>query len=334
MVRRNENELTFLSISPDALYFHRQLAESLRVRAMNKLGENKNAEAWEDINAALRLERLVFILWDLHKIEGIIRKRTDSIEQGNIETDISENDFSVFFANRSGLLETLTKHPTWKKEELDRCIADLETLPTWMERLTYLKMLQYTVLDVISSMNDVTAFSNSLALDGQPKDELSRAIMMPFMNWGILAKQVNIKFADHEKNIKPEDTQTLAVKTDKEIIKELHRKISTAAGKSFGRPLSLITVNGRSVLIGDALGDVLTASDIIVFKQELNSEAERQLLRAAFAVKRFQLEKNELPKTLEELQLKPLVPELPLKLETTAEGISLTCGSQGISLKN
>jgi hypothetical protein len=332
MVRRNENELAVLAVSSNALRFHRQLAESLRVRAMQRLGENKNAEAWKDINAALRLERLVFILCDYSEIENKAETQVEAMNHGNFESGELGESFSSLFTNNGELLNVLSEHSTWKKEELDRGIADLETLPPWLERSSYLKILQYAVLDIISSMNDVAAFSESFLSDSHPNK--TKPGVMPFMNWGILAKQLNIKFDLYQKNIKPEDTQLLLLKTDKEVLEELNRKLKSSVDDLGGNnAVELISVKGRSVVLGSILGDILTASDIIILKQELNREAERQLLRAVLTVKRFQLEKKELPKTLEELKLKPLEPDLPLKFEITAEGISLTCGSQSVLLK-
>ncbi|MCL2743967.1 MAG: hypothetical protein FWE67_08950 [Planctomycetaceae bacterium] len=334
MVRRNENELALLSVSSDALNFHRKLAESLRVRAMQRLGANQNAEAWKDITAALRLERSVFIFFDFSdfedKMEAIAAKPQPDINPEELASQFGSN-FSALSAGRNTLLDTLANSTDWKKEDLDGAIADLEALPPWIDRQTFLKIMQYAVLDMISSMNDAVAFVESLDIPTHHAGK--KGDVVPLVNWGMLAKQLNIQFADYAKSIKPEDMQTVVLKTDKEVLDELNRKM-TESMKDFSRnPAAIMMVNSRSVLAGDILGDALTAAELVIFKQMLNSEQERQLLRTAFAVKRFQLENKELPKTLEDLKLEPLTPELPLIFEVKPDGISLTCGSRSILLK-
>lgn len=331
MVRRNDTELAFLSNSLEALNFQSQLAKALRIRSMQRLGANDPDGAWKDMLAAMRLARFVYAELDFSDFEKDIQAQAN--RGGEVKPEDLKNALETVFSNKAQTMDAFIKYDGWTIERLNRAIADLETLPSRPDRKTTLKTLQFMLLDLLSSMNNMKALGESIQTDTASASSGSASPTTMFgFNWNVLAKLLNEKFADYEKSISDDDVEKLAEKGLDEIFKQLESDLDKMGKALTGSDvMGMFTVTGRSKLIGKFAGEILPFIEKVVFKEELDEEARSQVLRAALALERYRLEKGEYPENLAEnlegLQLKPLKPVLPIQYEKTEKGYILHSGS-------
>lgn len=328
MVRRNDKELVFLSISLEALNFQSELAKSLQIRAMQRLGANDAEGAWKDTIASLRLARFVFAGLDYSDFEKNIQEKAKEANQGGqFDADDFKDVLTMIFSSKAQTIGAFIKYDSWTKEQLDRYIADLESLPNWPERKTLLKTQQFLVLDLLGSMNDMQAFAQSIEPKATPGDT-GKPFTMFGMNWNVLAKLFNEKFKEYESSMNDNDAETLVSQSHDEIIEGLNSNLKAIGDSLSGKDVAgMLTVSGRSRLIGKFVGEILPFIEKLIYKEELNENARIQILRAAFALKRYKIDKDEYPQSLDELKLKKLNPILPIQYEKTANGYVLSCGN-------
>lgn len=328
MVRRNDKELAFLSISLESLNFQSELAKALQIRAMQRLGANDAQGAWKDMIASLRLARFVFAGLDYSDFEKNVEAKAKEANQGGqFDADDFKNVLAAVFSNKAQTIDALVKYDSWSKEQLDRAIADLEALPSWPDRKTMLKTQQFLILDLLASMNDMQAFAQSIEPEAVPGDT-GKPFTMFGMNWNVLAKLFNEKFKEYESSMKDDDAETLVGQSHDEIIEGLNSNLQAIGDSLSGRDVAgMLTVSGRSKLAGKFVGEILPYIEKLIYKEELNEDARTQILRVAFAVKRFKAGNNEYPQNLDELNLPKQEPALPIQYEKTANGYVLSCGN-------
>lgn len=301
--------------------FYDTLSRALRARAFYRFqSENESAvgDAWKDILADLRLFRRA-----AHQTAWLA-EITDKME---------------FDASRSNDIQKIAvTFEQWTLEQLDQAIADLETLPRWQDRETTHKIIQFTMLDIIQTLGAEGGFTNLQHRAYPPAvdtDSALQTINIISFDWNLVAKELNktIKqcdelFAEAEGKSLNEQSNLLDLRKTKEqnnkdFIEKQTNKIVRAHFESHGIP-GFLFASRRSNLVGTILGGPLfTFMAKKMYLLQVEEESRCQALRIVLALERFHREKQQYPKSLDELGLKPLDKDMDFEYSSWDSGYTL-----------
>lgn len=303
MIRRGENELCLLAVSPEAIRFHDQLFQGLRIRAMLRLGEGELDEAWKDIFATIRLSRLLLRENHPQAVTNIMILSTQ---------------------NWRGAQTFLQQH-NGTDEQLARYISDLEALPGLPDRKPQLEKARFIFLDAMAAAHDTERIADSMnwVLPGSGAFGIFSAIGF---NWNIIARHLNERFDEFEKRLDEQDPEKLMELFDtygQELFveDEIEAMPEQKAGEIY---FKLLTVKGRSEQMGQFGVRTALMMQNQFFRGGLVDEINRQLLRIAFALDRYKLKNEKYPDSLDELGLEPVMPILSIEYQKTEDGFELS----------
>jgi hypothetical protein len=309
MVRRNENELAIMSI-PQAIITNAKLVRGLQVRAMLRVGSGEIDKAWNDLFASIQLQ---------HKLTNkgiqVFDNRSDNIKLQIIKT----------FA------ESASK---CTPEQLNKAIADLESIPQNTNRENLLLTIQYILLDMFSVAGDSKQFVESISgqtIDSPASEQLKNmAGLMELcgFNWNIVAKRLNESATSHKTTINDTDTEKILNTTANNAKQEIDKFAHSLSAKIKHKMSNLFTVTGRSEVTGILVGDAVTEFEKYIFKQILNNEVRYRLLQTAFAIELYKSENKQYPESLDQLKLNPpKISALKTNYKITDKGYKISIGN-------
>ena len=310
LVRESSSDFAALSL-PFAVYaFHERLSEALLSRAEERFDSQEVEGAWQDVLASARLFRRATVnaAW-LHALQS----------SGNEET---------YLIPAPWVVETL---PRWTPEQLEQAVKNLESLPAWQDRQTTLTILQYQLLDLLSSMHNVEGLLHRLDHDLNTRDgrEIIVALSTIAFDWNTVARELNSAVRAYG------DLLEQAAGKNLEEQFELLRLGESAAlpsdkqewaqflADSVSHDPSLIFTPGRSKLAGSVAGDLVTWAAGEMYRLQLLEESRTQALRWALALEKYRRENQAYPDSLDALGLPPMVPDMQFEYEKQDAGYRL-----------
>ncbi|MDR2344677.1 MAG: hypothetical protein LBE18_01285 [Planctomycetaceae bacterium] len=287
MIRRNEQELALVSLSPPIINANAKLIHGLQIRSILQIGERNFDKAWDDILASFHLQR------------KLINKGIHLFNY-NIPTEI-----------KLQIIKTIAQSSSnWTPEQLNKAINDLQSIPQAPKREDLLLTAQYTVLDAFAMTNNTEQFVESIAsLSFAARTQLDSLINIMKLfgfNWNIAAKKMNEAVTIYKKTINDEkntekllnpatiDAQLDIQKFSQKLSIDLHNKM-----------INVITVSGRSEVAGYIIGEIVPFTEKYIFKQTLNDEIYYRLLQTAFAIELYKSEHKKYPDSIDQLKLNP-----------------------------
>ena len=311
MTRKDERDLVVRSLPVATYAFHEKLSQALRTRANVRYAEKKIDEGWKDTLTSLRLFRFVTI------------NRT---WQHVIQNGVYDNNAESLLTPVAEIVATL---PQWTPEQLTQGIKDLESLPGWQDRQTTLQVLQFALLDLILTANDVTEFVRRCDDGEVPPPGFAKAIQRGF-DLNLLAKEMNEAVKGHGELMEQVAGKSLDEQFDLLRLRETeeHPKLfdegklqALLEDKIIGDiSLNPLFTPGRSRLIGIVAGEAVTATAGEMYRLQIMEESRCQALRLALALERYHREKLEYPDSLNALGLKPMPMNMSLQYEKKGDG--------------
>jgi len=310
LVRESEKDLVLMS-QPLAVYaFHEQLVDAFRTREHLRYQSEDIAGSWQDTLTTLRLFRRVTInrAW-LEALHGSGRNEADA------DSLLAPVD------------EVRVRLRKWTPEQLNQGIKDLESLPDWQDRQTTLKMIQFTLLDLMSATNDLRdRFHRDIP---EEMRVMLGAIQFIGFDWNVVAKELNKNIKsygeDLEKNAANLDTMLGFLQANKAHDnpgqwdqRKWERYITESVDDD---PSMVFFASGRSKLTGMIVGELLVpwvAGEM--FRLHLIEESRCQALRWAMALELFHREKGKYPESLVDLDLKPMERDMQLQYDKRDAG--------------
>jgi hypothetical protein len=301
LIRQSEKDLVLLS-QPFAVYaFHEKISQSLRQRAESRFRAGDIDGAWKDTLASMRLFRFV------------------TVNQAWIKTLGGQNADSML-TQTPELTSTLER---WSTEQLQQAIKDLESLPDWQERKTTLQTMQFCLLDLMSSPNDLVERYGS----AMPKDKtwiLDRFQFIGF-DWNLVAIELNQYVKSYEEDLEKRAADVDAL-FDFLRMGEVRNNPGTWDENKWmqiaeGDPTMLFYASKRSKLTGAIAGKILipwVAGEM--FRLEIMEESRCQALRLAMALELYRKQNGRYPDSQEELNLKPMKMDMRLRYEKQGGG--------------
>jgi hypothetical protein len=319
LVRNSENDLVFVA-QPHAVYaFHEELSDALRVRANARYTEKKIGEGWNDTLASLRLFRLATFNWAWHKTQYSTDDKADSML-----LPVSE------------VLDTL---PEWTLAQLTQGIKDLESLPNWQDRETMLKKLQFMLLDVLSTADDLTELVRRLN-NGKLPAGFTPELLTPFQLIGfdmnLLAKELNGAIKAYGELMEQSADKSLdeqfevlrlrqpGVRKRAEPLitqREMQNRLEDWMHENMSS--NPVFTPGRSKFAGFIAGEMVTGAAGEMYRLQIIEESRCQALRLALALERYHREHQKYPDSLGELALPPMSWNVHLQYEKHGDGYRL-----------
>ncbi|MDR0521520.1 MAG: hypothetical protein LBH00_06670 [Planctomycetaceae bacterium] len=308
LVRQNENDPVLLAEPIPVYVFHKNLSDALRQRAKLRFEANAPAEAWKDILTSIRLFRFVTIKTALFDLHGNRTPKEGGKENSSLLTPVEE------------IVQTF---PRWKPEHLDQAVKDLESLPEWTDYRTTMKVLQFSILDGVSSADDIAGIIEKFNENPIPP-EIKQLLQVIGFNWNETAKALNGEIKRYEDELQ-------AAAGDTEKLSALLRSIRFRMNEeewlkiiqdgAFGTP---ITTAGRSQMAGTLAGHIVNTLVGEMIRLQLTEESRCQILRTALAVEKYRRQNNRFPDSPEQLGLPKIGKnDLQIRYQKTNSGCSL-----------
>ncbi|MDR2762628.1 MAG: hypothetical protein LBB88_08520 [Planctomycetaceae bacterium] len=310
MIQRNENELAILALSPPVIAAHQNLTHGLQVRSMLLIGEGNFSKAWDNMIASFRLQR---------------RLENKGIKLFDNKAKQVASQITITLAESSS---------NWTPEQLNKAIADLESIPPSPKREELLLVAQYTLLDIFSMagnpqqlVESVSGRSINSHQTGEQLEGLVNLLKIVGFNWNIVAKKLNESIATHQKTINDSDTEKILNTKDKETQLEMEKFINESVIKLQHKLHTMITVAGRSEIVGFVLGEIIPALEKHIFKQSLNDEVRYRFLQTIFTIELYKLENQKYPESTEQLKLNPpKISAIKTNYKLTDKGYKISIG--------
>jgi len=314
LVRKSERDFVVMSQPLSVYAFHAKLSNALWLRAFLRFQEEDGVDdAWKDIHASLRLFRHVTINQAWHH----------ALASRNVESLLTP------------VAEVVRTFPLWTSEQLEQTIEDLESLPVWQDRQTTLTIMQFQILDMLSSADDLSELMDRFA-GGEQENPMQHAFLPVTFDWNAVAKALN-----HEIEVYGELLEKSAERSLEERLEllSLHQGevpifIRLSDVNTWDDFLSLahyfeekgensLLVSGRSKLAGTIAGELVTWAAGELYRLQVMEESRCEALRLALALERFHRERGHYPDELEELPLRPAVPNLEFEYRNLGDGYHL-----------
>jgi hypothetical protein len=310
LVRQSEKDFVLLS-QPFAVYaFHEKLSDALRQRAEILFSTKKSDKGWQDMFASLRLFRRV------------------TVNQAWLKTLTPEDLSTPLLTPVSEVVATL-EH--WTPEQLEQAIKDLESLPDWQDHKTTLKMMQFTLLDLMSATNNL----QERLPHETPEDVRKMLSIMQFFfsfDWNLVAIELNKHVQLYQDALEKSAANSLDELFDFLQVGEVRENPTRWNRERWEQQITYhyvgddpalnpLLASGRSKVIGMVVGDLLVpwaAGEM--FRLQLVEESRCQALRFALALELYHRENQKYPGSLDELGLQPMKSDMQLRYEKRGDG--------------
>ena len=308
LVRREEKDLVATSLPFSVYAFHGALSGALRKRAASRFDSDTDG-AWKDMLASIRLFRHVTINDEW---------RNSIAVRGNesLLTPVAD------------VVETL-EH--WTPAQLTQAIKDLESLPAWQDRQTTLTVMQFTVLDMLSTAHDIPELArrfNSHELpDDMPQEALQVFGFIGF-DWNLFAVEMNSQIKRYESALEQSAGQDIDKQFELLHLREmgvprrlsfseedLQKKLEEHFVATGVLEMNPLVASGRSKLFGMLAGELIVDAAGEMYRLQIMEESRCQALRLALALERYHRENQTYPDTLDNLGLLPMTPNMSFRYE-------------------
>ena len=313
LIRQSERDLVATAHPHAMRVFHSNLPDALRQRAGTRFAAGETEEAWKDFLASIRLFRFVpnNAVW-----------QDGALATGRFLTPVDD------------VIATL---PQWSPEQLRQAIGDLESLPPWRDRQATLRIMQFILLDALSSAHDFVELLERSGVSPEeiPEDMLGGLMFIAF-DWNIIAREMNREIREYSERLtraegrrieeqfamlglRREDERHNFPETDEQRAHFLAEELM----RTSQNPLTLFTGSGWSQITGSILGYFVRLTVGDVFGLQLMEDSRTESLRLALALELFYRENEHYPDSLDELRLQPLLPNLQIEYGRLEEGYRL-----------
>ena len=308
LVRRSEKDLAVMSQPYLTVSFHDKLLAALQESAEIRYDGNV-AEAWKDTLASIRLFRFI------------------SINRMMVELPFGDYQHEMLESHVSEVVTTL---PKWTPEQLKQAIKDLESLPNWQDRQTTQKMMQFMLLDLISSTNNWDVSLNFLA-DGESEELQAMLGMLRFIaiDWNLVAKELNSEVRVFGKLMEKAEGKSLDEQFELLRLSETTEKLDEEDLQTLLEDAILTTgdlplfTSGRSKLAGVIAGKLVRTTAGKLCLHQFMEESRCQALRLALALELYRQEHQEYPDALDKLGLQPMPVNMNFQYEKQDAGYRL-----------
>jgi hypothetical protein len=232
----------------------------------------------------------------------------------------------------------------WTPEQLKQAIKDLESLPHWQDRQTTLRMMQFTLLDMLSAMDDVSNLSNRLRVSLPVEAEMEGALAMASMigiDWNLVAKELNAKIKEYgdrwERSVGNSLEEQFALMNLRLMDEPLRHPLTNLNEKYledfFTEHIQDVAdlpvfASGRSRLTGIFAGTLVEWGAGEMYRLQLMEESRCQALRLALALELYRRTHQTYPDSREELELLEgfnlsITPDMYIEYEKWGDGYHL-----------
>jgi hypothetical protein len=214
---------------------------------------------------------------------------------------------------------------------LKQAIKDLESLPNWQDRQTTQKMMQFMLLDLISSANDWGALLNLFGAGMAPEElqVMQGTLRFIAIDWNLVAKELNrevrvfgelMEKAEGKSLDEQFELLRLSETTEKLDEEDLQAMLEDAILTTGDLPLF---TSGRSKLAGSIAGKLVRTTAGKLCLHQFMEESRCQALRLALALELYRQEHQEYPDSLDKLGLQPMPVNMNFQYEKQDAGYRL-----------
>lgn len=221
-------------------------------------------------------------------------------------------------------------------EQLKRAVEDLESLPDWQDRETTLKMMQYTLLDMLSVADNIPELISRL----NQRQPLPNGQWIPEVGFdmNLLAQEFNKHINDYREGWDQEEDslRNLIVQWrlrrspeenpfdlgKQEYRNEVGRKAAQKLMQE-GTSVNPLKASGRSSFVGAVTGALIVQGAAELYRLQMIEETHLQALRLDLALTLYRREHGKFPDSLEQLGLKPLLPDMEFRYSNRGNGYEI-----------